>query len=240
MKPAGMLAITQWLNEQGSDVYLVKLSGHYEDSIHIKDITLTLWEEEMMYAYTIAKEASVISGISLFFVGYSLGALLGQALMLSLKEDTIFDKQILIAPAIAVRSRSYALKLFSFIHKRIPLPSFTPSPYRANNFLPFTAFEVLFRNERKLIEAKYQALNIPTLIFIDPKDELISYKKLVDNWRRFELTNHEIVVLDSNLRVRQSLYHHLIVSEETMGKENWEMVTGRMAGFLFTAKAQRR
>jgi esterase/lipase len=233
MKPAGMLAITQWLNEQGSDVYLVKLSGHYEDSVHIKDITSTLWEEEMLHAYTIAKEASVKSGVPLFFVGYSLGALLGEALMLSLKEDNIFDKQILIAPATAVRNRSYVLKLFYFIYKKIMLPSFTPSPYRANNFLPFTAFEVLFRNERKLIEARYQALNIPTLIFIDPKDELISYKKLVEYSRRFELTNHEIVVLDSNLRVRQSLYHHLIVSEETMGKENWEMVTKRMAAFLF-------
>ncbi len=79
MKPAGMLAITQWFNEQGSDVYLVKLSGHHEDSIHIKDITSTLWEEEMLHAYTIAKEASIKSGVPLFFVGYSLGALLGQA-----------------------------------------------------------------------------------------------------------------------------------------------------------------
>jgi len=240
MKPTGMLAITQWLNEQGSDVYLVKLSGHHEDSIHIKHITSTLWEEEMLHAYSIAKEAVIKSGVPLFFVGYSLGALLGQALILSLKEDNIFDKQILIAPATAVRNRSYTLKVFSYIHKRIMLPSFTPSPYRANNFLPFTAFEVLFRNERKLIEARYETLNIPTLIFIDPKDELISYKKLIDYTRRFELTNYEIVVLDSNLRVRQSLYHHLIVSEETMGKENWEMVTGRMTAFLFTAKTGRR
>src|SRR3954467_10980302 len=85
MKPMGMLAITQWLNEQGSDVYLVKLSGHYEDSIHIKDITATLWEEEILHAYTIAKEASIKSGLPLFFVGYSLGALLGEALLLSLK-----------------------------------------------------------------------------------------------------------------------------------------------------------
>src|SRR4051812_46766796 len=140
MRPLGMLAITEWLTGQGSDVYLVKLSGHYEHSINIKKITSTLWEEEMPNAYTIAKEASIQHAVPLFFVGYSLGALLGQALMLSLKEHKVFDKQILIAPAISVRNRSYVLKLFSLIHKKIPLPSFTPSPYRANNFLPFTAF----------------------------------------------------------------------------------------------------
>jgi len=240
MKPAGMLAITQWLNNQGADVYLVKLSGHHEHSKHIKHITSTQWEEEMMDAYRIAKEASIERDLPLFFVGYSLGALLGQALLLSLKEDNIFDKQILIAPATAVRNRSYILKLFSYIHKSIMLPSFTPSPYRVNNFLPFTAFEVLFRNERKLIETQFHSSNIPTLIFIDPKDELISYKKLVGYSRRFALTNHEVVVLDSNLRVRQSLYHHLIVSEQTMGRQNWEMVTQRMAAFLFTAKAGER
>ena len=155
------------------------------------------------------------------------------SISLTINEDICFDKQILIAPATAVRSRSYVLKLFSFISKKIMLPSFTPSPYRANNFLPFTAFEVLFRNERRLIDVQYNKLNIPTLIFIDPKDELISYKKLVDYLHRFELTNHEIVVLDSNLRIRQAQYHHLIVREQTMGKENWEMATKRMIAFLF-------
>src|SRR3954467_13476217 len=83
MKPMGMLAITQWLNEQGSDVYLVKLSGHHEHSVHIKDITSTQWEEEMTDVYSIAKDRSIKNGVPLFFVGYSLGALLGQAIMLS-------------------------------------------------------------------------------------------------------------------------------------------------------------
>ena len=233
MKPAGMLPITQWLNEGGSDVYLVKLSGHHEDSIHIRKINSTLWEQEMLYAYTIAKEKANKYNLPLYFVGYSLGALLGQAIGLSLKDTKTFDKQILIAPATAVRRRSYVLKLFSFIHKKILFPSFTPSPYRANNFLPFAAFEVLFNNEKKLIEAQYHTLNIPTLIFIDPKDELISYKKLVKLLRLFNLSNYEIITLDSNLKVRKSKYHHLIVSEETMGTQNWELATKRMAQFLF-------
>ena len=233
MKPAGMLAITQWLNEQGLDVYLVKLSGHHEQSIHIKHITSTMWEEEMLQVYTIAKTASVQQAVPLFFVGYSLGALLGQAMQLLLKEEQVFDKQILIAPATAVRKRSYVLKLFSFIHKKIMLPSFTPSPYRANNFLPLTAFEVLFKSERNIVEAQFKKMNIPTLIFIDPKDELISYKKLVQLLHLFHLSNYEIVTLDSNLKVRQAHYHHLIVSEGTMGKQNWEMATQKMTAFLF-------
>jgi esterase/lipase len=233
MKPMGMLAIVQWLNEQGSDVYLVKLSGHHEDSIHIRKVTSTLWEEEMRYVYTIAKAASVKYSVPLYFVGYSLGALLGQAMQLSLQEVNTFNKQILIAPAISVRNRSYVLKLFALVHKNILLPSFTPSPYRANNFLPFTAFEVLFRNEKKLTEAQYYTLNIPTLIFIDPKDELISYKRLVKLLQEFDLSNYEIITLDSNLKVRKSLYHHLIVSEQTMGKQNWEMATKKMKAFLF-------
>lgn len=233
MKPVGMLAITQWLNEQGSDVYLVQLSGHHTASIHIKNITSSLWEEEMQDAYTIAKAASTTYKIPFFFVGYSLGALLGQALILFFKDAKTFDKQILIAPATAVRSRSYALKLFGFIHKKIMLPSFTPSPYRANNFLPFTAFEVLFKNEKRLTEAHYHPLNIPTLIFIDPKDELISYKKLVKIKQLFNLSNYEIIALDSKPGNRKTVYHHLIVSEQTMGKQNWEKTIKRMAAFLF-------
>ncbi|TKK70149.1 alpha/beta hydrolase [Ilyomonas limi] len=236
MKPAGMLAIIQWLNEQGSDVYLVKLSGHHEQSIHIKHVTPTMWEEEMLHVYTIAKAASIQHNMPLFFVGYSLGALLGQAMILSLKRTNVFDKQILIAPATAVRNRSYVLKLFSFAYKKMMLPSFTPSPYRVHNFLPLTVFEVLFRNERTIVEAQFNTLNIPTLIFIDPKDELISYKKLVKFSRIFQLTNHEIIALDSNLKKRNAHYHHLVVSEGTMGKQNWEMVTQKMIAFLFGAE----
>lgn len=236
MKPEGMLAITQWLNGQGADVYLVKLSGHFENSIPIKNITPTLWEEEMLNAYQLAKEASIKSSLPLFFVGYSLGALLGQAMMLASQEVIHFDKQVLIAPATAIRWRGYLIKYLFFLNKKLMLPSYTPSPYRANNFLPLTAFEVLFKNEKNIIKTKFNKLNIPTLILIDPKDELVSYRRLVKFSSMFNLTNYEIMVLDNNLKARKQKYHHLIVSEETMGKQNWEMATKRIAAFLFNGE----
>ncbi len=231
MKPAGMLAIAQWLTAQGTDVYLVKLSGHFEEAVPITQITTTLWEAEMLHAYQVAKQAAIENAVPLYFVGYSLGALLGQVLIAS--KEARFDKQILMAPATAIRTRSYVIKWLFFLNKKWLLPSYTPSPYRANNFLPLAAYEVVFRNEKNIMKTRFDTLNIPTLLFIDPKDELISYKKLVHYARLFNLSNYQIITLDSNLKKRISKFHHLVVSEETMGKENWAMATAKMAAFLF-------
>jgi esterase/lipase len=194
-----------------------------------------VWEEEMHHAYTIAKGAANNNNVPLFFIGYSLGALLGQALMCTSAEPCGFDKQVLMAPATAIRSRGYIIKHLFFLRKKLMLPSFSPQLYRANNFLPLTVYEILFRNEQQILAAQFSKLNIPTLVFIDPEDELISYKKLVNFVQTFKLTNYEIITLDSNLQSRYGRFHHLVVSEHTMGKQNWKMVTGRMATFLFGA-----
>jgi esterase/lipase len=232
VKPAAMLPLIKWLNGHGSDVYLIKLSGHREDAADTKNITSSIWEKEMLSGYVMAKEASIKNSVPLFFLGYSLGALLGQSMIKFSDKEVSFDKQILIAPATAIRCRSHFIKVFFIFDKQTNLPSYAPKEYRVNDSLPLSMYKILFTEEKKILKAKFHKLNIPTIIFIDPKDELISYKKLKRYLRRFSLSNYQIVVLDGDLKSRNGKYHHLIISPETMGKKNWELVTEKMKEFF--------
>jgi esterase/lipase len=231
--PVAMLPLINWLTGLGSDAYLIKLSGHHEKAAHIKDVTSSVWQKEMLSGYKVAKEAAFDNSVPLFFLGYSLGALLGQSMIALSQQGALFDKQILIAPATAIRRRSYLVKLLFLFGKGIRLPSYTPKGYRVNESLPLGIYQIMFAEEKKVLKAKFNGLNFPTIILIDPKDELISYKKLIKFIIRFRLTNYRIIVLDDKLKGRKEKYHHLILNEQTMGKANWEMATQKMEKFFF-------
>lgn len=231
LKPEAMLFLIHWLTEQGSDVYLVQLSGHRKAGMDIEDVTSSVWQREMLEGYKIAKQASLQNSVPLFFLGYSLGALLGQS-MISLSEtDAPFEKQILIAPATAIRLRSYLVKLLFPFGRRFRLPSYTPKEYRVNESLPLHIYDLLFTEENRVVTSGFSQSNIPTLVIIDPKDELVSYKRLKKRINRFSLSDYRLLVLDRQLKNRG--YHHLIIDEETMGKKNWGMVVDEFNKFLF-------
>jgi len=238
VKPVAMMALVNWLTEQGADVFLIQLSGHYQEGISIQEVTMANWQQDMHNGYSIAKKAASDQGLPFYFLGYSLGALLGLS-MIALKHDRpCFDKQVLLAPAMAIRNRCYLVQPFCFLGNKMFLPSFTPVSYRANDSIPLSVYKILFMEERKVLHSTNDSLNVPTVIFMDPKDELISYQKLKSLIVRNKLTNYEIILLNSDLKGRIGRYHHLILDESAMGKQNWKMVTHKMNDFLFSIAAQ--
>lgn len=233
LKPAAMLPLVHWLTSNGSDVYLVKLSGHHIQAIGIEEVTLPIWQEEMLLGYEMARKAALFNSVPLYFLGYSFGALLGQSAVLLSKDQTPFDRQVLIAPAFALRKRSYLIKFLFFLNKRTKVPSYTPKTYKVNEALPLSIYKILYTEVEKVVKYKFNQLNIPTLILVDPKDELISYKRLLQQVRKFGLTNYQVVVLDHQLKGRREPYHHLVIDAQTMGDKNWELAAGELKKFLF-------
>lgn len=233
VQPLAMLPLVQWLNSQGSDVYLLALAGHYEGATSINDVTASKWQQEMQVGYNAAKSASQTLLLPLYFLGFSLGALLGQSMIALDQKPPAFDKQVLLAPATALRKRSRLIKLLFFLGDRFQLPSYTPKGYRFNKKLPLRIYHILLFEERKVMQAQFNGLNMPTLIVMDPKDELISYERLVTHIKKYRLTHYQCIALNSDLKNRETNYHHLILNERTMGAANWELVTSSMKAFLF-------
>ena len=232
VRPDAMFPIIEWLKQHGSDTCLVKLAGHHENSIPLQQVSFAAWESSMRKGYDYAKNIAIENKLPLVFLGYSLGALLGQLLLSSPEKPIAFDKQILLAPAIALRKRVNLLRFF-FLFNDLRLPSFTPEAYRANKGLPVKWYKVVFKMNSNMRKGRCHKLNIPTLVFIDPKDELISYSRLAELCRRYQLTRYELVALDSDVRTGERPYHHLIINELAMGSRNWQLMTSKMRDFIF-------
>lgn len=232
-RPAIMLPLIKWFNGNGSEVWLVCLTGHRDTAMDPAAITTQVWKEEMLTGYREARKTADLHKVPLYFLGYSLGALLGQTMLVLPAKKAPFDKQVLLAPAVALRRRVVLLRLFCAVGRPASLPSLTPEAYRVNAMLPLQAYRVLFGEEAKLQSVANSQLNLPTLVILDPKDELISASKLRQWIHRSALSNYRVVYLNDSLTGRQTRFHHLLVDEQTMGKENWALATAEMKQFLF-------
>jgi len=232
-KPSVMLPLVNYLNELGSDVYMLKLFGHRSDSSNLKDLTQDIWVSETLNAYNQARELSEKNDVPLFFMGYSLGALIGQFMIFSSNGAVSFDRQVLLAPATALRCRSGVLKTTFILPGHWKLPSYTPEAYRANEGIQINAYKILFRLEKQIQKGKFSNLNLPTLLIMDQKDELVSYKRLNRYIDKYGLTEYQMLALDPSMEDRDTKYHHLIIDGPSMGEDNWELSRREIKEFLF-------
>lgn len=232
-KPTVMLPLVEYLNDSGSDVYLLKLFGHREDSSNLKNLNGDIWLGESLNAYHQAREMAEKNEVPLYFLGYSLGALVAQYMVFESNGEDRFDRQVLLAPATALRGRSGLVKATFILPGHWKLPSYTPEAYRANEGIQINAYKVLFGLEHQLRKGKFSNLNIPTLLIMDKKDELVSFRRINKYIDEYGLTEYRVLSLDPSLEDRATKYHHLIVDEPTMGVENWELVRKKIKEFLF-------
>jgi len=227
IRPSAMMAIIKVLNDLGSDAFLVNFSD-----IHPRDGDPAAWENDFLERYDAARLVADQHKVPLHFIGYSLGALLGQYLLSSGKDNMRFDKEILLAPATAMKLPTPLKSAVSFLNGNMKIMSFAPKEYRLYDWLPAKIYKTMIRWEQSILMVGFGNLNIPTLIFIDPKDELISFKKIRKQIEQFELTNYQCIPLESNLSHRATRFHHLIIDEATMGNQNWRDFETRLATFL--------
>ncbi|MBU3915608.1 lysophospholipase [bacterium] len=240
LKPEKMEPIIIKLVESDIQVFNISLFGHGDNFAPMTDLTETTarmesfkevtyerWEEETYAIYKKVKLEANQRKIPVFLVGYSLGGLVGVNLLAS-KPDVQFKKMVLFAPALRIHMRSHFVKVLSPF-PRLIIPSMSPISYRANSGTSVAAYLALFEGIESLERHLSKKLNIPTLVFLDRNDELVSYERmsklLNDNdfyrWRIQEIQNEN------------PIYHHLIIDEVSLGKESWNQINDSMIKHLF-------
>jgi alpha-beta hydrolase superfamily lysophospholipase len=238
-----MKSIIFLLTHSGIDVLNLSLRGHGSNYSHdtnkdtgksrleaFKTVTYKLWIDETHQAYLCARERSEKENVPLFLLGYSLGGLLGADLFTSYS-DVYFDKMILLAPAFDLYGISCVIKLLSPF-PRLVIPSFSTRSYLSNYGTPMSAYNALFDSIKHFKENINPKINVPTIIFIDKRDELISLHGLKDmlevinlyQWRFHFLQKGEIGV-EVNM-------NHLIIDEASVGKDTWHEMINVMINHL--------
>lgn len=235
MNPERMQSIIAELNAAGIDVLNLSLRGHgnnYLPSHGLSDdearlvsfqtVTYRLWMNEMYTAYLKVRERAIRKNVPVYFIGYSLGALMGCDLLLS-EPDAAFDRMILFAPALRITADSYLLKALAPF-PNVVIDSLSPAYYRSNKGTPVAAYNALFDAVGHFDRTANAKLDKPTLIFIDEKDEFVPFSKLTDMIRQQNLEHWQIHLVRKDKNISEDISYHLIIDRGCVGKEMWSQI----------------
>ena len=244
LAPRKMETLIHFLNTNRIDVISLSLRGHgsnfesltglNEKTARIrafKNVSYNLWLKETREAYRVAQKLSLSKNVPLFFVGFSLGGLLGTDLISSDKQYR-FDKMVLFAPALNIHPVHYSVKIF-YPFSGLVIPSLCPEEYRSNWGTTIAAYHSLFDAVEHFNQNINSGLNIPTIVFIDKKDELVSFKGLrriiktgnLDQWKMYDIRK-----VKSETDVK---YHHLLIDEHSVGKTTWKQMEQKIINHFF-------
>lgn len=248
LRPDKMQAIISVLTESGIDVLRLSLRGHGDNYTHhtgieedqarlkaFKTVSFPVWMNEAYLAYTQVREKAAQKKVPLFFVGFSLGGLIGLDLFAS-QPEVHYDRMILFAPAIKLHSLHYLSRILSPM-SRLVIPSLAPDSYLSNKKgTPVAAYNALFEGLKHFEKHVSQRLNVPTLIFIDEDDEFIparAFKKLksekkLDRWRLY--------IVKKEAAANRDAFHHHIIDESSTGKTVWQKMMKTTIRYLFANK----
>jgi alpha-beta hydrolase superfamily lysophospholipase len=235
LRPERMQSIIAELNDAGIDVLNLSLRGHgnnYLNNMNVssegarlesfRTVTYSLWLDEIYEAYLKVRERASKRNVPAFFIGYSLGGLMGCNLILS-HPDVSYDRMVLFAPALNMTVESYLLKaLMPF--PNIVIDSLSPKSYRANEGTPMVAYKALFEAIEHFEKNANDKLNKPTLIFIDEKDEFVSCSKLREMIIQRNLDHWQIHIVQKDNDAGEKISHHLIIDRDSVGQQMWKQI----------------
>jgi len=223
--PAIMNSLLSFFSDEYGSCSKLLLDGHWEKSNRLsefKECHLDRWIDNLDECFENARSKSPEKKIVLF--SYSLGAVL--ALYYLMTRRKVVEKMIFFAPAITLKKSS---RIISLIPKwgNISIPSFSPKKIRANNFTPKNAYTELFKMSDFCLLNSQNLKNYRALVFIDPKDEMISYSDLNKLVTSEKLSNWKIEHVEKN-----SGYHHLIVDRNFLNDREWNTIVDKIKRFI--------
>lgn len=246
LDPAAMLDIQQLLFDADMDVLSVSLSGHAnaldDDArlLQFREATFAEWQADIRQSVALAGQRAAAVQRPLYLVGFSLGGLLSADYLVPrsvspASAPVTVDRLVLLSPAISLRWSSYLLYPLQ-VFPDVFLPSVAPRVYRANDYAPVSAYIALYDgvsrfNELAADSANRDALNIPALVFMHPRDELVSFDGVRDFIAEQQLSRWQFVEVDKSGDAGDVL-NHLIVGPHSLGGDAWQSVSEQILDFL--------
>ena len=234
-RPDKMESIIAGLTACGIDCLNLSLRGHGENYVHLektdsvrarmeafKSVSYPLWKSEAYKAYQLVKDEANLYDAPVFFVGFSMGGLLGVDLLAS-NSNVRFDKMVLFAPALKMHKRNRFLKILSPF-PRVVIPSMSHRSYLANSGTPIAAYNAMFEMHDHLANHLDPKINLPTAVFIDKQDELISFSGLEEMVQKQNLDQWKIYPVKKERRATEIKMHHLIIDEASVGEQMWKEI----------------
>lgn len=172
-----MTSIAYLLQAKGSIVLNGTLSGHEGDYKKLQNISDDRWLNDTTTLLDEGVSIAQKHNIPLYFVGFSLGCLT-MLNLLKIRNKPIFSKMFLIAPAIDIHLHSRLIQLLNIFPINFNIISLSNKDYRVHPSLPLSSYNQLYKNYYNVTNCFPSSWKIPTTVFMDPRDELVSLKKI--------------------------------------------------------------
>jgi esterase/lipase len=230
--PEKMASLEDVLQKDQVDVLRVTLSGHNGNPEIFKLVSRTRWKSDLARGYQVAKARAEQLGVPLYFMGFSLGGLIGMDFLNDPAEQAHFDKMVLIAPALAVHGVSRWVKALN-LFGNVTVPSANVMEYRANKEgTPLAAYNALFESLEIIEQADFRRAQVPTLVFLDKRDEMVSASGIEELIQKRNLHEWQNSYIYNNKSSLQGSFHHLMIDEPSLGPENWRLMKNQILEHL--------
>ena len=233
LKPSRMRALAETIcnRESGLVCRILELPGHEEQSpMSMKQVSAQRWKQavssEVDQVARIASEHSVPA----YFLGYSLGGLMGEWALLS-REQSPFKKVVLIAPALSAYFYVKAVVCLP-LTDGVVLPSKNHVEYRVHSGTSLGAYRAMFAIMREVRKSASKRLDIPTLIFTNPADELVDAEALKRWAEDSAFSKWEFVSVPLLEPKLKPVYQHLMIDSASMGNGAFSFLSSRVREFL--------
>lgn len=226
LRPARMNDLARALARDGFEVFRPAFCGHNGDTERFLSVSAEEWAQDARRIHAEAMARALELGVPLHLGAYSFSALVFQVL----SPELPFARRIFFAPALRTHFWYPAAMGVARLLPNLRFTSRIFPDYRANSTTGTRALIALHEFMRRWRRGEGAGESSPTLIWIDPRDELVSGRKLrklaaqKPGWELRELSNR-----GSRMRVK---YHHLIINEEALGTEEWERLVRETREFL--------
>jgi esterase/lipase len=232
-KPLRMNEFSRAMASHGILAVRGVLTGHGGEPERMKTVTREQWLADTHRAYCLAETIAQKHRVPLVGIGFSLGALLITDLATSPEYSRIeFERVFYLAPAITPSWFGRLVRVFRPFPS-LPIPSGNRSDNRSSFLTPVQAYSALFESSDEVQKSGFEKTRFPGLVYIDPKDELVSVgdlqsliqkKPTVAPWRIELVTRGEDAPLKD--------HHHSIFESRFLGKKAWDRLVSAAVDFL--------
>lgn len=199
----------------GFETELVVLPGHGRDRREARNLksALTAFEQSMKR----------LKDSPYYAIAFSHGALYLQ-LWLEKNHPHRPLKQVLLAPALYIHRQKIIEKLLRVIPSFIVIKSLAPKKFRRYEILTAGEYNTLVQGILTYQKVK-KSFKIPTMVMIDPKDELVHAHKLKQELKDVDFIERDYLKMGMG-------GHHILFHPDYFEKAQWDEFTRKIETFL--------
>lgn len=211
------------LKTLGLEGELLSLPGHGKIRQEAKDFenAQNVFDQSMQ---------KIIRSAPYSVIAFSQGALYLE-LWLEKHQGRMPDSQVLLAPALFIRH----FKKLNFIMSKLPSFAFIisqmPKKLRRFPYLHIWEYRTLFNKAQSYLQV-YSPLKVPTLILVDPKDELVDAQKLKEELDNGNSGTQIIFFERPYLSGRRPGKYHVLFHPDYFTAQDWDHFTLQISEFI--------